>query len=105
MTSSTNATCPISTPTLNSSSASGISAFGRPIAVRPLAKPKPWSRPNAKATTHGWRIVKLVSPRHVAHDLGAEEEDAERDRGVERRQRRARVAERRDRERDAVRHA
>ena len=65
MTSSTNATCPSSTPTLKSSSASGISAFGRPIAVRPLAKPKPCSRPKAKATTHGWRIVKLVSPRQV----------------------------------------
>ena len=36
------------------------------------------------------------------HDLGAEEQDRESDRGVERRQRRARVAERRDRQRDAV---
>ena len=61
----TKATWPTSTPTLNSSSASGISAFGSPIALRPLAKPKPCSRPNANATTHGWRIVKLVSPRQT----------------------------------------
>ena len=88
---------PISTPTLNRSSARGISACGRPIAVRPLAKPKPCSRPKANATTHGWRIVRLVSPRHDAHDLGAEEEDGQRDRGVQRRRRRARVAERRRR--------
>ena len=94
---------PISTPTLNSSSASGISACGRPIVVKPLAKPKPCSSPNANATTHGWRIVKLVSPAPPPDDLRAEEEDAERDRGVERRQRRARVAERGDRQRDAVR--
>ena len=34
-------------------------------AGEPLAKPKPCSRPNAKATTQGWRMVKLVSPRHM----------------------------------------
>ena len=33
------------------------------MAARPLAKPKPCRRPKAKATTHGCRIVKLVSPR------------------------------------------
>ena len=39
---------PTSTPTLKSSSASGISALGRPIALSPLAKPKPCSRPNSE---------------------------------------------------------
>ena len=42
-----------------------------------VAKPKPCRSPNANATTHGWRIVKLVSPRHDADDLGPEEQDAD----------------------------
>ncbi len=49
---------------MNSSNARGISPRGRPVAVRPLAKPKPCSNPKAKATTQGCRIVRLVSPRH-----------------------------------------
>jgi subfamily B ATP-binding cassette protein MsbA len=38
-------------------------ASGRPALVSAPAKPKPWSSPKRKATTHGWRMVKLVSPR------------------------------------------
>ena len=60
-----NASCPISTPTLNSSSASGISARGRPSPVRPLAKPKPCSSPKRNATAQGCRRVKLEPPRQV----------------------------------------
>ena len=56
---------PSSTPTLKSSNASGISSFGRPSSARPVAKPRPCSRPNANATTHGWRIVKLLWPRQA----------------------------------------
>ena len=37
---------------------------GRPALVSALAKPKPWMRPKTNATTQGWRIVKLVWPRH-----------------------------------------
>ena len=48
-------------------------------------------------------MVKLVSPRHDADDLRAEEQDRERDRRVERRGGNARVAESRGGERDAVR--
>ena len=102
-TSRTNATCPSSTPTLKRSSASGISACGSPIEVRPLAKPKPWSRPNAKATTQGWRIVKLVSPRHVRTISGPRKRMLSAIAALSGGSGRARVAERRDRERDAVR--
>jgi len=62
-TSSTNDNWPISTPTLNITSVTGISAAGTPRALSPLAKPKPCNSPKAKATTHGCRIVRLVSPR------------------------------------------
>src|SRR5450631_1900170 len=56
--------CPDSTPRLKETSASGSSCLGKPALVSALAKPKPCSSPNANATTQGWRIVKLVSPRH-----------------------------------------
>src|SRR5271165_7222089 len=59
---STNDTWPISTPTLNITSAKGISPAGRPSALSPLAKPKPCNSPNAKATIHGCRVVTLVWP-------------------------------------------
>src|SRR5262249_40292935 len=49
----TKSSWPTSTPRLNVSSASGISARGSPIVVRPLAKPKPCNRPKANATSHG----------------------------------------------------
>src|SRR5262249_31318433 len=54
---------PSSTPTLKVTRANGRSWRGKPASVSALAKPKPWSSPNAKATTHGRRMVKLVSPR------------------------------------------
>ena len=47
------------------------------------------------------REARLPAPR--AHDLGAEEQDRQRDRRIQRQQRRARVAERGHRQRDAVR--
>src|SRR5208337_286391 len=56
--------CPSSTPTLKLTKASGSSCRGSPALVSALAKPKPWSSPKVKATTQGWRIVKLVCPRH-----------------------------------------
>ena len=93
---------PTSTPTLNSSSASGISACGRPIVVRPLAKPKPCSRPNAKATTQGWRIVKLVSPRHLRTISGPRKRMLSAMAALSGGSGRARVPERGDRQRDAV---
>jgi len=77
---------------LKSSSASGISSFGKPISVSPAAKPKPCSRPKAKATTQGWRIVKLVSPRQARTISGPRKQNAQRDGGVERQQRRRGVA-------------
>ena len=46
----TKAIWPISTPTLNISKASGISAIGMPTVDSPLAKPKPCSNPKPKAT-------------------------------------------------------
>jgi hypothetical protein len=49
-------------------------------------------------------MVKLDWPRHTADDFGAEKQNAQRDAGVERQRRKAGIAERRDRERDAVRH-
>ena len=79
-----------------------MSPGGRPMAVRPLAKPKPCRRPKAKATTHGRRMVKLVSPRQDADDLRAEEKDRESNRGVERRRGNARITKRRSGKGDAV---
>src|SRR3984893_5596863 len=59
---STNDNWPISTPTLNITSAKGISAAGTPRALSPLAKPKPCNSPKAKATIHGCRMVMPVLP-------------------------------------------
>jgi hypothetical protein len=42
----------------------GRSAGGSPALVSAVANPNPCNNPKANATTHGWRIVKLVSPRH-----------------------------------------
>ncbi|NTW36770.1 MAG: hypothetical protein HGB17_11685, partial [Syntrophobacteraceae bacterium] len=59
---STKTSWPSSTPTLKKRSARGISTLGMPVVERPLAKPNPCSSPNRKATTQGYRIVRLVSP-------------------------------------------
>jgi len=55
----------------------------QPMAVSPLAKPKPCRRPKAKATTQGWRIVKARLAAPDADDLRAEEEDRKGDGGVQ----------------------
>ena len=98
-----NPSCPSSTPTLKLTRASGSCCRGRPALVSALAKPNPCSSPKANATTQGWRMVKLVSPAPGTHDLRSEEENAQRDRGIQRRPGHLRVPERRDGERDAVR--
>lgn len=59
------ASWPASTPTLKKRSAEGISGRGIPARERPLANPMPWSRPKAKATSQGWRMVIEVSARHL----------------------------------------
>ena len=50
-------------PTLKAKSASGMSPCGSPMSDSALAKPKPCSSPNVKATTHGQRAVSPISPR------------------------------------------
>ena len=62
-TAATNSSWPISTPTLNISSATGIAFCGRPTSASAPAKPKPCSRPKLKATTHGARAVRPGLPR------------------------------------------
>ena len=78
--------CPISTPTLKLNSASGMSSCGRPISDNAPAKPKPCSRPNVKATTHGAARSDPAS-LPAMHDLRRDENDAQRDDGLDRRRR------------------
>ena len=51
---------PISTPTLKVSSASGKWLSGRPICFSAPAKPRPWTRPNRKATRAGRRRASVA---------------------------------------------
>src|SRR4029078_4357546 len=55
-----NASCPISTPTLKKSSASGTAFCGTPTSLNAPAKPKPCNRPNENATSHGKRVFKAA---------------------------------------------
>jgi hypothetical protein len=50
---------------LNKSTAAGISPAGKPSAASPLANPSPCNRPNRSATSQGWRMVRLLSPRQT----------------------------------------
>jgi hypothetical protein len=40
---------------LKNNKANGMSVWGNPTSTRAPAKPKPWSRPNVKATIQGYR--------------------------------------------------
>ena len=48
----TMASCPSSTPTLNPPSATASACVGRPRSSNTLAKPKPWISPNTNASRH-----------------------------------------------------
>ena len=85
MTAATKRSCPSSTPTLKNSSATGIAWSGRPTSLSAPAKPRPCSRPKAKATSHGRRAVRLCPAAPRIHDLHRDEHDAERDRRLDRR--------------------
>ena len=102
--SATKPSCPSSTPTLKLTSASGRSLRGRPASVSAVAKPKPCRSPNANATTQGWRIVKLVSPRHTRTISGPRNRMMSAIAAFSGGSGTLRVPERRERERDAVRH-
>ena len=95
--------CPSSTPILKNSSATGIAWPGRPTSLNAPAKPRPCSRPNAKATSHGRRAGKAFPASRRIHDLHRDERDAERDRSLDRRAGDIQKAERRSGQRDAVR--
>src|SRR5262249_15520194 len=60
ITAATNRSCPISTPALKPSSASGISPGGSPISASAPAKPNPCRSPNANATAQGCRQAQVA---------------------------------------------
>ena len=64
----TNRICPISTPTLNASSAAGISVGGKPISPNADANPNPCNKPKLAETKTGYRHVN-VSLRSLAISL------------------------------------
>ena len=80
-----------------------MSPSGSPIMVSPLANPNPCKSPNAKATTQGWRMVRLALAALISNDLRTEKENARALSRLPRAARGARVAQGRHRERQAVR--
>ena len=87
--------CPISTPTLKKSSATGIADCGRPTSLNALAKPKPCNKPKVNATTHGNRSVRPGPALPAVHDFRRHKHDAQRDDGFDWRPRHMHESERR----------
>ena len=95
--------CPISTPTLKNSSASGIEFCGRPTSASALANPSPCSNPNVESHDP-WVLLRESGPSLPAmHDLGRDEDDAQCDQRFDGWTRHVQHAERCQRERNAVR--
>ena len=61
-TTSTNSSCPASTPKVKNSNAALIAFCGSPISDKALANPTPCSSPNRKAIAQGCSLVKLCLP-------------------------------------------
>ncbi len=85
----TKASCPISTPTLNISSASGMSRLRQADRGEAAREAEAVQQPERERDDPGMadREARLAAPR--ADDLRPEEQDRQRDRGVERRRRHA----------------
>ena len=87
--------CPVSTPMLKNNSAVGICPSGKPASLSPLAKPRPCISPKVKR--HDPRRAGRESRPASAsvQDLRRDEDDAQRDGGLDRPLRDVDVAERR----------
>ena len=94
----TTSSCPISTPTLNENSDQPSARAGRSISRSTLANPNPWMNPNANAIQ-----ARTSRPSADQQVVGADVDDAQRDRRLDDTRRRGDDVQRGERQRDAVR--
>ena len=97
-----NRKCPISTPILKNSKATGMWLPGNPASLRPPANPSPCISPNTNATSQGIRAVTVCSPPRTRRISAATNMMLERDRRLHRRWRNVHPPERRSRQGQAV---